>query len=69
MGFHRKWVQWVMSCVTTIRHLVRFNNMPLESFTPSCSLRQGDPLLPYLFLFVADGISRLIQDQVSKRNM
>jgi hypothetical protein len=64
LGFHHKWIQWIMTCATTVQYLVRFNNIALEPFKPSCGLRQGDPLSPYLFLFVADGFSRIIQQEV-----
>jgi hypothetical protein len=69
MSFHHKWVQWIMVCVTIVRYSVHFNNVNLESFTPTCGLRQGDPLSPYLFLFVADGFSKLIQDRVQHRHI
>jgi hypothetical protein len=58
-----------MACVTTVRYSVRFNNVALESFVPSRGVQQGDPLSPYLLLFVADGLSKLIQDQVHQRNI
>jgi hypothetical protein len=38
LGFHQKWVQWIMACVTTVRYSVRFNNVALESFVPSHGL-------------------------------
>ena len=64
LGFQSSWVQWVMSCVTTVRYSVCLNGVPLESFQPSRGLRQGDPLSLYLFLFVADALSYALQKDV-----
>lgn len=69
LGFHHKWVQWVMSCVTSVRYTVRFNGAPFCPFTPTRGLRQGDLLLPYLFLLVADGLSTLIKHQEALGNL
>jgi hypothetical protein len=64
LGFANQWVDWVMCCVKTVTYSVRFNGTLLENFTPTRGLRQGDPLSPYLFLFVADGLSRLLQKEI-----
>jgi hypothetical protein len=50
-----------MECVSTIRYSIHFNNVNLEPFCPTRGLHQGDPLSPYLFLFIADGLSKLLQ--------
>jgi hypothetical protein len=34
MGFHSQWIQWVMTCVTTVSYSVRFNDNMLDSFFP-----------------------------------
>jgi len=43
--------------------------VPSASFTPTRGLRQGDPLSPFLFLFVADGLSTLLQKKVQDRSL
>ncbi|RLN35951.1 hypothetical protein C2845_PM03G26230 [Panicum miliaceum] len=66
MGFHSTWVRWVMSCVSTVRYSIRLNGVQLEPFSPTCGLRQGDPLSPYLFLFVADAISVALRKEIQE---
>lgn len=63
-GFCRKWTDWVMHCVKSVSYAVRCNGEVLETFKPSRGLRQGDPLSPYLFLFVADGLVSLLRKEM-----
>jgi hypothetical protein len=53
-----------MSCVTAVRYSVRLNGVPLESFQPTRGVCEGDPLSPYLFLFVADALSTALQQEI-----
>jgi hypothetical protein len=55
-----------MECVSTVQYSVRLNNMQLEPFKPSRGLHQGDLLSSYIFLFVADGLSQILQHEVSR---
>uniref|UniRef100_A0A453EAU8 Reverse transcriptase domain-containing protein n=1 Tax=Aegilops tauschii subsp. strangulata TaxID=200361 RepID=A0A453EAU8_AEGTS len=64
MGFSDRWVDWIMSCVTSVRYSVKLNGTLLDSFAPMHGLQQGDPLSPFLFLFVADGLSSILRQQV-----
>ena len=56
-----------MTCVTTVRYTIKFNGTLLQSFAPECGLRQGDPLSPFLFLFVTDVLSELLNQGVRSR--
>ena len=61
LDFDARWVRLIMACVFSLKYSVRFNSMETESFTPTRGIQQGDPLSPYLFLMVAEGLSCLIQ--------
>ena len=34
LGFTHQWVQWIMTCVTSVRYSVKFNGAILDSFVP-----------------------------------
>jgi len=61
LGFDHRWIRLIMACVSSVRYRVRFNNFETEMFIPTRGIRQGDPLSPYLFLLVAEGLSCMIR--------
>lgn len=61
LGFHAKWVDLIMNCISTTTYSVRINGISGKSFTPTRGLRQGDPFSPFLFLSCSEGLSSLIR--------
>ncbi|KAF7115523.1 hypothetical protein RHSIM_RhsimUnG0053200 [Rhododendron simsii] len=69
MGFDKRWVKWVMECVSTVQFDVCTNGESRAKVYPQRGLRQGDPLSPYLFLLVKDVLSGLIQKELDQGNL
>ena len=61
-GFSPPWVRWVMSLVSSTLFSILINGIPSQPFSPSQGIRQGDPLSPFLFVLMAEGLGRLIKN-------
>jgi len=61
LGFDQRWVNLIMACVKSVKYRVRFNSIETDTISPTRGLRQGDPLSPYLFLLVAEGLSCMLK--------
>ncbi|RDX90298.1 putative mitochondrial protein, partial [Mucuna pruriens] len=58
----------ILSCVSSIRVQVLFNEVSINEFSPSRGVRQGDPISPYLFVFYMERLTYLIEREVSYNN-
>jgi hypothetical protein len=61
MEFAQQWISVIMGMVRTVPFSVLFNGNKLEEFKPSRGIRQGDPISPYIFLLVGEGLSCLLK--------
>ncbi|GKV35115.1 hypothetical protein SLEP1_g43429 [Rubroshorea leprosula] len=65
MGFDATWRKWIMECLQSSLLFVLINGSPTRQFKTSRGLKQGDPLSPFLFLIVAEGLNGIISSTVN----
>eukprot|EP00253_Pinus_taeda_P009477 PITA_09477 len=58
-GLDQNWNKWILALIKSSSFSILVNGSPLETFTPSRGIRQGDPLSPFLFVILMEGLSRL----------
>ncbi|XP_019198180.1 PREDICTED: uncharacterized protein LOC109192007 [Ipomoea nil] len=61
MGFGDRWVNIMLETVTSVHYHILHDQRRLGPIIPGRGLHQGDPLFPYLFLFVAEGLSAMTE--------
>jgi hypothetical protein len=63
-GFCYKWKDWIRACVFSGNMPVLVNGSPSEDINIKRGLKQGDPLAPFLFLLVAEGLGGIMKRAV-----
>lgn len=69
MGFNSSWVAKVMHCLDSVSFNLLLSGKKVSSFRPKRGLRQRDPLSPYLFIIVADVLSKMINSAVANGDL
>nr|GEX99186.1 RNA-directed DNA polymerase, eukaryota, reverse transcriptase zinc-binding domain protein [Tanacetum cinerariifolium] len=67
-GFGHRWCDWIMSCLKSSKGLVLVSGSPTSEFQFYKGLKQGDPLLPFLFILFMETL-HLSFDNVVKAGL
>ncbi|XP_071700547.1 uncharacterized protein [Rutidosis leptorrhynchoides] len=67
MVFGVKWRGWIRSCLSSASISVLVNGTPTSEFKMEKGIRQGDPLSPFLFIIVAEGLNVLAKKAVCNK--
>lgn len=57
-GFQHDWVRWIGNLLSSSFFSILLNGVSSTTFQASRGLRQGDPLSPFLFNLMAEGLDR-----------
>jgi hypothetical protein len=63
-GFSEKWIDWMRACVFAGTMSILVNGSPTREIDIHRGLKQGDPLAPFLFLLVAEGLGGVMRKAV-----
>jgi hypothetical protein len=66
-GFDQGWVKWIVNLTSSTFFSLLINGVPSKPFSPSRGIRQGDPLSPFLFIILAEGLSRSIHAAIENK--
>lgn len=68
-GFAPMWVRWIHSLISSTFFSILINGIPSKPFSPTRGIRQGDPLSPFLFVLMAEGLGRLIKHALLSQHL
>lgn len=60
LGFHSRWVSWIMECVSTVSYSIMVNGTLHQCSLPSRGIQHDNLLFPYLFILCVEALSGLL---------
>jgi hypothetical protein len=66
-GFSKDLISWIMNLISSTLFSILFNGFPSQPFSPTIGIRQGNPLFPFLFFIMVEGLGRYIKDSIQNR--
>ena len=67
-NFLQNVISLIMSCVSSVSTSFLFNGGNMEPILPLRGIRQGDPLLPYLFILCMEALSYFIKEKCKTKS-
>ncbi|GJU39610.1 putative reverse transcriptase domain-containing protein [Tanacetum coccineum] len=64
LGFGLTWRSWIKACLDSTRTSIMVNGRPTSEFNVRRGLREGDPLSPFLFIIIMEGLHMALSDSV-----
>lgn len=64
LKFSNKFEYYIESCITAVRYLVNINGSYTCFFKRAKGFRQGDPILPFLFVIVMEIFNKILHKKV-----
>jgi hypothetical protein len=68
-GFSKDWISWIMNLISSSFFSILVNGVPSQPFSPSRGIRQGDPLSPFLFLIMVEGLGHYIKASIQNGSL
>ncbi|XP_071727606.1 uncharacterized protein [Rutidosis leptorrhynchoides] len=65
MGFGNKWISFIHACLPSSTISVLINGSLTKEFSPRRGIRLDDPISPFLFIIVAEGLNILSKRAIS----
>ncbi|GJT25273.1 reverse transcriptase [Tanacetum coccineum] len=62
--FADRWCQWILACLISYELEFLIHGDSIGNIKPTRGIQQGDPLSPYLFIIIADVVSRMVSKAV-----
>ena len=68
-GFDQSWVRWIMNLTSLAFFSILVNGVLSSPFSPTRGIRQGDPLPPFLFVLMAEGLGHYIKATIREGSL